>query len=448
MIRLPAELLARHGAPTPRYTSYPTVAHWQSPPAASRWLAAIEAALSGADAHDGLSLYVHIPFCAALCTFCGCHMRVVRNHTIARPYVDTLLGEYGLYRERLARARLPLGELHLGGGTPNFLPADELDRLLAGLLGAADVHAQANLAIEADPRLITREQLAVLRRHGINRISYGVQDMDPRVQEIVNRSTSLAQLREAVDGARDAGIATVNFDLIYGLPLQTQDSLGVTMDVVEGLRPDQITFYPYAHVPWIKASQRQYTEADLPEGDERRGLYLAGRERLADMGYEEIGMDQFALPLNVLAQAARQRRLHRNFMGYTSVRTAMLLGLGVSAMSDAVGALAQNDKSQQRYELRVAARELPLQRGHVLDEQDLRRREHILNLLTRYETRWTGADTGLRTDVERRLAGLREDGLVETSGDVLRATEAGRAFLRSICAAFDAYLQAAGSIAA
>ena len=445
---LSAELLARHGAPTPRYTSYPTVAQWHSPPSTARWLADLDAALTDG-AQQGLSLYVHVPFCAALCTFCGCHMRVVRNHALARPYVDTLLREFALYRERLGRDRLPLGELHLGGGTPNFLPPGELDRLLGGLLGAAEVRADASLAIEADPRLVTHEQLGVLRRHGINRISYGVQDLDPRVLEIVNRLTTPAQVQDAVDGARAAGIATVSFDLIYGLPLQTQESLRLTMDAVEQLRPEQIAFYPYAHVPWIKPSQRQFTEADLPEGEDRRRLYLYGRERLAAMGHVEIGMDQFALPENALARAARAGRLHRNFMGYTPVATRALLGLGVSAMSDTRASLAQNEKSQQRHELRVAAGELPLQRGHVLDEQDRRRRDHIFALLTRYQTHWSGEDAGLRAEVEPRLSGLVADGLIESTPALLGVTETGRAFLRSICAAFDAHLQAAdGSLAA
>jgi len=440
-------LLARHDLPRPRYTSYPTVAHWSDAPSESRWIEDQRAGLES----GGAALYVHIPFCQSLCSFCGCHMRVARNHAMAGPYIDVLLAELALYRQRLAQARLPVAQLYLGGGTPNFLPAEELDRLLGGLLEHAVRAPGTDFNIEADPRFITRAQLTVLRRHGFDRIGFGVQDMDPRVQDIVNRQMDFGRLQQAVDEARASGFTSVGFDLIHGLPLQTSRSIELTLDAVERLRPERIMYYPYAHVPWIKPSQRRYTEADLPEGDARRALQILGRERMAEAGYLEIGMDQFVLPQDELARAARDRRLHRNFMGYSPVTTRALLGLGVSAIGDATASLAQNDKSQQRYEQRVAAGELPLQRGHVLSAEDRQLRGHILALLTRMETSWSPAetDTPLRAAVEARLAELQSDGLVECAGDRVKVTESGRVFLRSICAAFDLKLQATqGSLAA
>ncbi|MDR2214739.1 MAG: oxygen-independent coproporphyrinogen III oxidase [Nevskiaceae bacterium] len=431
-------LLARHGRPAPRYTCYPSVAQWESTPTPQQWIADLDAALNAATGR-GLSVYVHIPFCASLCTFCGCHLRVVRNHALARPYVDTLLAEHALYRHHLARSQLPIGELHLGGGTPTFLPPEELDRLLDGLLRHAHVRADANLAVESDPRSVTKAHLAVLRHHGFNRISYGVQDMDPRVQDIVNRPLSQQRLQQAVSEAREAGFACIAFDLIHGLPLQTPDSLQLTMDVVEHLRPERIAFYPYAHVPWIKPGQRRYTEADLPEGDDRRQLYLAGRARLTDAGYVDIGVDQYALPHDSLARALREEHLHRNLMGFTSVTTDALLGLGVSAIGDTVASLAQNDKNQPRYEARVAAGELPLQRGHVLDAADRAIRGHLQQLLNHCQTQWLNDEniTPWRSAIEGRLMPLADDGLVVITREGVVVTPQGRPFLRNVCAAFD-----------
>ena len=258
MKSLPLDLLERYREPVPRYTSYPAVMHWRTPPAKAAWTADLAATLSRPDAR--LSLYVHIPFCQSLCSFCGCNVRIVRNHALAAPYVDALLREFALYRELLPGVPLTLGELHLGGGTPTYLPAGELDRLLDGLLEHCIVAPGADLAIEADPRNTTREQLGVLRRHGFGRLSLGVQDFDPRVQEIINRVHDTDTVRRVVDMARESGFGNLSFDLIHGLPLQTPESLSHTFRAAAGMRPDRISFLPYAHVPWIKSSQRQYTE--------------------------------------------------------------------------------------------------------------------------------------------------------------------------------------------
>jgi oxygen-independent coproporphyrinogen-3 oxidase len=440
----PNQRLAKYDVAGPRYTSYPTVPYWEEPPDQEQWLGHVGAALQHGLAHGhGAAVYVHVPFCRALCTFCGCNTRVTRTHTIVRPYVGALLAEYGLYRERLGVERLPLGELHLGGGTPTFLDPGELDELLSGLLAASQPQANAVYSIEVDPRVTTAAQLELLARHSFRRISLGVQDFDPRVQDIVNRVQSVEQVRAVTEQARTLGFTSVNFDLIYGLPLQTLSSIDATMDAVCALRPDRIALYGYAHVPWIRPGQRRFTEADLPEGEARRALYALGRSRLEAVGYREIGLDHFALESDSLWQSARSGTLHRNFMGYTDAFTLPLLGLGVSAIGDAGDAYVQNEKELQGYQERLARGELPLQRGHVHDAEDRVLRQHILNLMTRMETHWhgQGADyTPYLDTVPERLAEFAADGLVQVSAQECRVTEAGRAFLRNICMAFDARL--------
>ena len=439
MIHLPPELLARHGGPGPRYTSYPTVTHWGAAPPAAQWLAWLAEALEPAQARAGL--YVHVPFCQSLCTFCGCNMRLARNHALAAPYVDHLLKEFALYRVGLQTRGLMLGELHLGGGSPTYLPPGVLDRLLDGLLADATMAPGADFALEADPRNTTGEHLAVLRRHGFNRLSIGVQDFDARVLEIVNRVQTESEVRALVDAARDSGFASIGFDLIYGLPLQTTDSLAATFEVVAALRPERIAFLPYAHVPWIKPSQRRYTEADLPEAAQRHALLQLGRERLGALGYVEIGIDQYALPGDPLAVALAAGTLWRNFMGFSASRTDALLGLGVSAIGDARAAYAQNEKNLQRYEWRLAAGELPLQRGQVLGAEDRQIRALLWTL-------FAGAPAPLEEvrhaawwpPVREALEPLRSDGLVELDDEHLAVTGLGRAFLRRIGLAFDRYL--------
>ncbi len=434
--------VAKYDVAGPRYTSYPTVPYWEETPTEQQWLERVGNALQAAQGHgQGAAIYVHVPFCRSLCTFCGCNTRVTRTHTIVMPYVRSVLSEFALYRERLGVHELELGELHLGGGTPTFLTPEELAELVGGLLQASRPRPEAVLSIEVDPRVTSIEQLSVLAQYGFKRISLGVQDFDPRVQDIVNRTQSVAQVRTVTEQSRSLGFNSVNFDLIYGLPLQTLASVEATMDAVCELRPDRIALYGYAHVPWIRPGQRRFTEADLPEGEARRALYELGRDRLESAGYREIGLDHFALPTDSLWIAARSGLMHRNFMGYTDAFTRPLLGLGVSAIGDAGDAYAQNEKELQVYQERIARRELPLQRGHLLDAEDQVLRRHILNLMTRMETQWRGEDyTEFLGSVPERLTEFAADGLLELSEDGCKVTEAGRPFLRNICMAFDARL--------
>ncbi len=446
MISIAPGLYAKYNRPSPRYTCYPGVAHWADPPSELQWTGQLDAAL--ASQQRGLALYVHVPFCQALCTFCGCNIRVARNHSLAIPYVPRLLRELDLYGQRLGRTSFRLGALHLGGGTPTFLPAGELDRLCSGLMARLEVIPGAVLTVEVDPRVTTQEQLGVLRRHGFNRISIGVQDFDPRVLDIVNRPQEVSQVREVIDSARGLGFSSVSVDLIYGLPLQTTDSIETTMDALERLRPDQICFYPYAPVPWIKPSQRRFTEADLPEREVRQHLLVAGRRRMGSMGFVEIGMDQYALAGDPLAVAATNGTLARNFMGYAATSTTPLLGLGSSAMGDAGAVFAQNEKNLMRYEARVDRGDLPIQRGHVLDAQDQQLRPVIYDIVTRFEASWSPQDQRAEwlRPAAAALAELQQDGLIELRDHGLRVTERGRPFLRNVCLAFDARARAEDSV--
>lgn len=434
-------LIAKYDVAGPRYTSYPTVPYWETMPSAQQWLAHVERALVEGRSR-GASLYLHIPFCHSLCTFCGCNTRITRSHSVVMPYLNALLAELDLYLRALGLQRLELGELHLGGGTPTFLDVGELDALLGGLSERAPLRADARCSVEVDPRVTSVEQLSLLTRHGFRRISIGVQDFDPRVQKIVNRVQSESCVAEVTRAARSLGFDSVNFDLIYGLPLQTSASIETTMDAVCRLRPDRIALYAYAHVPWIKPGQRRFTEIDVPQAEEKRQLYELGRERLEREGYREIGLDHFALESDSLWQAQQSGEMHRNFMGYADACALPLIGLGVSAIGDAGDAFAQNEKDLRQYQQRVEAGELPIHRGHLLDAEDCVLRRHILRLMTGLETTWEAPEdyTAFLADIRQRLAEPAADRLVELTPAGCRVTSRGRAFLRNICMAFDARL--------
>jgi oxygen-independent coproporphyrinogen-3 oxidase len=437
-----SDLLKKYNVPGPRYTSYPTVPYWSENPTAEQWIAGIGDALDeGKKQGIGAALYIHIPFCEALCTYCGCNTRITRNHSVGQGYVESVIQEWELYLARLGRD-ISVSELHLGGGTPTFLSPDELERLFTGIFAKAAISRQHEFSVEADPRVTTRDHLSRLAKLGFRRLSLGIQDFDPRVQDVVNRIQTPEQVRRIVDDARELGFESINYDLIYGLPYQTRSSIQQTIDVVREQRPDRIAFYAYAHVPWIKPSQRRFTEADLPAGDEKRALYELGREMLEAVGYREIGMDHFALETDSLWQSSLDGSLHRNFMGYASRQVAPLIGLGVSAIGDSWSAFAQNEKLVETYQARVAAGEIPIYRGHRLDREDQVLRRHVLQLMTRFKTEWNTAETYTEflETVPERLSELGRDGLVELSGRRCAVTEVGRAYLRNICMAFDARL--------
>ncbi len=433
-------LLEKYDQPVPRYTSYPTVPYWSDSPSENEWLSALAEGLSPEMAT--WSLYLHIPFCESLCTFCGCNTTITKDHGKGMPYVDLLLKEWALYREKMPLfSRRPLRQLHLGGGTPTFLAADELTRLLSPLLESVPWNPESSEAsIEVDPRRTRRDQLEALHKLGFGRISLGVQDFDPEVQRLVNRHQPEEETRRVTDTARELGYTSVNFDLIYGLPKQTASSFAKSVEATIRLRPDRIALYSFALVPWIKPAQRLFKDEDLPAPPEKRALYELARAAFLSSGYKEIGMDHFALPSDGLAKAQEGKSLHRNFMGYADLRTDVMLGLGVSSISEAPGAFHQNEKVQPLWERKINEGNIPTHRGHKLNSEDRRQRERILAFMTRGRAPLEEPEAN---DARAYLAPMLEDGLVEVTERELAITERGRPFLRNACAFFDLRLRRA-----
>ena len=428
------DLFAKYDVPAPRYTSYPTVPFWSDMPTTEEWLSELEKAFD--DGSATWSLYFHLPFCESLCTFCACNTVITRNHNREEGYKDLLLREWGYYLERIPklRARSLLG-VHLGGGTPTFFAPENLRQILQPILSQARID-QDNFeaSVEVHPGHTTREHLVTLRELGFTRISIGVQDFDPEVQRIVNRNQPYEVTRNCTDMARELGYTSVNYDLIYGLPKQTVERFAESVDKVVELRPDRIALYSFALVPWIKPAQRSYTDEDIPKAGEKRALYEMAREKLETAGYIEIGMDHFALPHDGMAKAQRAGTLHRNFQGYTETRTSVLLGLGVSAISETPTCFHQNEKAFPVYERRVSQGEIPTFRGHLLSEEDRELREQILKFMTRFEV---GLRNNQADDARQFLSPLVDDGLIEIQDQRLTLTERGRPFLRNACMFFD-----------
>ncbi|MCC6281452.1 MAG: oxygen-independent coproporphyrinogen III oxidase [Saprospiraceae bacterium] len=430
-------LLSKYDIAAPRYTSYPTVPYWSEPLAKpSDWLLHVQQAFH---ADRAISLYIHLPFCDSLCTYCGCNKHITKNHAVEHPYIETLLREWKIYRDAM-QGRPILRELHLGGGTPTFFSPENLKYLLENILKDVDVAPQHDFGFEAHPWSTSEAHLQTLYDLGFRRVSIGVQDFDEDLMTLVNRRQTIASVERCTELARAIGYESVNYDLIFGLPKQNLTHIRNTAAHVARLRPDRIAFYSYAHVPWIKRSQCAYSEADLPTGAEKRSLYEAGRAWFESEGYVEIGMDHFALPHDALYKALRNKTMHRNFMGYTPYKTRLMIGLGASAIGDSWDAFVQNEKTIADYQRIVNEGNLPIFRSHVLDAADQQMRRHILKLMTCFETKWEAADlqNELLQDALQRLEPLQADGLVNIGAYHLTVTAQGRNFLRNICMAFDA----------
>lgn len=429
----------------PRYTSYPTADRLLADFGPAQWEAALRAC--GLQASQPLSLYVHIPFCESICYYCACNKVVTRHHERAEPYLAALEREMTMQATLLGERR-PVSQLHFGGGTPTFLSDDQLARLMASLRRHFDLQPQAELSIEIDPRTIDETRLRALAQMGFNRLSFGVQDFDPDVQQAVHRVQSFEAVRDLMRTARGLGFASINVDLIYGLPKQTATSFARTIGQVAGLRPDRIALYAYAHLPTRFKPQRRIDSQVLPDGAARVALLSAAIEGFQDMGYVYIGMDHFALPEDSLAQARRDGSLHRNFQGYSTQPDRDLLALGVSAISHVGAVYSQNHKTLDAYYAALEAGGLPVERGLVCSADDLWRRRIIMDIMCRGELDLAAYAAERGFPVAQVFGQELEDlqplqalGLLRLTPDWLEVTAQGWFFVRAVAMVFDAHLR-------
>lgn len=433
-------LLAKYDVATPRYTSYPTVPYWDfSLLAIDKWKQDVIDTFT-LDKGE-LSIYIHLPFCESLCTFCACNKRITKNHKVEEKYIEAVLKEWQMYRNILPETPV-IKEIHLGGGTPTFFSADNLVHLINHITAGAIVKDDHEFSIELHPNFTTEEHLEKLALIGFNRMSIGVQDFDPQIQYVINRIQSYEQTKQVFEWGRKYNFKSINVDLIYGLPHQTIKSVEHTIALIKTLMPDRIAFYSYAHVPWKSKAQRRYTEIDLPTASEKWEIYKRGRMLLEQAGFASIGMDHFALRNDQLLIAAEQGKLHRNFMGYTTTQSKLIIGLGASSISATKNAFAQNEKVVEEYETKINSGILPLVNGHFLNDEDLVIQNYIHELMCLNKTTFHKKlhDEDFVDSILSKLESLQDDGLVDVNHDVVSVTTKGRLFIRNICAAFDPYL--------
>ncbi|MFZ6010822.1 MAG: oxygen-independent coproporphyrinogen III oxidase [Bacteroidota bacterium] len=430
-------LLKKYDVPTPRYTSYPTVPCWDdSTFSVDQWTSSVKRCFDETNVERGISLYIHLPFCESLCTYCACTTRITQNHKIEIPYVQAILKEWEAYKRIFGR-KANIRELHLGGGTPTFFSPRNLHWLVSYLLEEVNINPDFEFSFEGHPNNTTREHLETLFELGFTRVSYGVQDLDERVQRTINRVQPFENLERATALAREIGYKSVSFDLIYGLPFQNPFTISDTIDKVLQLKPDRLAFYSYAHVPWIKPGQRGYEDADLPSGSLKRHLYEIGRYKLRKAEYEDIGMDHFALRHDSLFQAHQSRKLHRNFMGYTTCSTDLLIGLGASAIGDAKYAYAQNPKKVEDYMDSVKDKGLAVFKGHVLSDEDMLIRQCIQQISCQGELSSDLLQQVVTRPILDTLVEMEKEGILYLYEGGLKVRAAGDPFIRNICSVFD-----------
>jgi oxygen-independent coproporphyrinogen-3 oxidase len=443
-----AELVARYDKPGPRYTSYPTAVEFHDGVTADLYTAHL--ARADALAAAPLSVYVHLPFCEERCGFCGCNVVITRHRDVADRYLDALDAEIDLLAQHLPHRR-QVSQLHWGGGTPTYYTAAQLERVFARLARHFVLAPDAEVGLEIDPRVTSGAQLTALRRLGFNRLSMGVQDFTPEVQDAVNRHQSYEQTRALVDHARALGFTSLNIDLIYGLPYQTEDGFQQTLDRVVELRPERVAVYSFAFVPWMAAHMKRLPAEGLPGPALKIALLARAQAAFGGAGYGQIGMDHFALPDDELGRALEARTLHRNFMGYTVQSARDMVALGVSGIGDVQGLFVQNTKKLPEYYDALAAGRFPTERGYALDDDDALRRFVITALMC--NGRVDIGEVEQRFDIDfanyfaAELAELaapgspQADGLVEVGPDAIEVTPVGRMFVRNVCMVFDRYLR-------
>lgn len=437
-------LIQKYNVPGPRYTSYPTVPYWDETSFNGKiWEETLQKSFVESNATEGISLYIHLPFCESLCTFCGCHKRITKRHEVENPYITAVLKEWDLYCT-LFPGTPSIKEIHLGGGTPTFFSPENLETLINGIFKKATKASGYEFSFEGHPNNTSREHLQKLYDLGFRRVSYGVQDYSEKVQEAIHRNQPFHNVAKVTFWAKEIGYTSISHDLIFGLPFQTIEDIVDTIEKTKSLSPDRLAFYSYAHVPWIKGNgQRGFKDEDVPKDDEKRQLYETGKNLLAKKGYHEIGMDHFALKKDSMYLSFTEGKLHRNFMGYTSSKTQLMIGLGASSISDSWYSFAQNEKNIEDYYARLEQNELPVFKGHLLHAEDLIIRRHILNLMCQFTTSWD-EKINYFPELSELLAQLEEmekDGLVIIQKNALTVTEKGKPFVRNICMAFDLRLK-------
>ncbi len=437
-------LLQKYNVPGPRYTSYPTVPYWNEDNFTyEAWLDTLKKSFIESNTSEGISLYIHLPFCESMCTFCGCNKRITKNHDLENPYIQAVLKEWDLYCDILEKRPI-IKEIHLGGGTPTFFSTQNLETLILGIFKKADKASQHEFSFEGHPNNTTKEHLQKLYDLGFRRVSFGVQDYSEKVQNAIHRIQPFLNVAKVTLWAREIGYTSIGHDIIFGLPFQEKEDVIDTIEKTKSLQPDRLAFYSYAHVPWIKGNgQRGFNDEDIPKDDKKRELYEIGKQLLYENEYHEIGMDHFALQTDSLFESFRDRKLHRNFMGYSSSKTQVMIGLGVSSISDSWYSFAQNVKTIEEYYAILATNKIPILRGHLLTNEDLIIRNHILNLMCQFETSWTDAKEYFNEipDIVIQLKEMERDGLIEFISNGVRVTEVGKPFVRNICMAFDVLLK-------
>ncbi|MEQ6123355.1 oxygen-independent coproporphyrinogen III oxidase [Pseudotenacibaculum sp. MALMAid0570] len=433
-------LIQKYNVPGPRYTSYPTVPFWNDKEfTKNAWIRSFQKTFQTTNHSEGISLYIHLPFCESLCTFCACHKHITKRHEMEDPYIQTVLKEWELYTNLMNEIPV-VKEVHLGGGTPTFFSPKNLQELMNGILSKSIKHPDYEFSFEGHPNNTTREHLQALYDLGFTRVSFGVQDYNEKVQKAIHRVQPFKQVEKVTTLAREIGYTSISHDLVFGLPFQTKECMIETIQKTKSLYPDRISFYSYAHVPWIKGvGQRGFQEIDLPRDEEKRELYEVGKDLLSELGYIEIGMDHFSLPTDHLYTSTKAKKLHRNFMGYTAQKTSLMIGLGMSSISDSWTGFAQNVKTIKEYQTLVNKGEIPVFRGHILSEKDRIVRTHILNLMCQFETSWDSTLQELNIN-NSLLKELEEDQLIIITPQKLKVLEKGQPFIRNVCMAFDAYL--------
>ncbi len=442
-MQVSTELLNKYNVPIPRYTSYPTVPYWDDTIDINKWQSLFTKRFSECNEEAGISLYLHLPFCEKLCTFCGCNKKITTNHRVEEEYLQVILKEWKTYRT-LMGSKPVISELHIGGGTPTFFSPENLKRIFTTIFADSIVPEKHEFSFEGHPNNTTREHLQTLFELGFNRVSYGMQDSNPEVQEVINRQQPLENVVRVVAWAREIGYDSVNLDLVYGLPLQNLELIEKTINDALSVKPDRIAFYSYAHVPWTSKAQRLFDETDLPNAETKMQLYQLGTKLFTDAGYVDIGMDHFALPTDLMVRARDKGTLHRNFMGYTVQQTGMLLGLGVSSISDIYYGFAQNKKTIHEYYEEVEKGLLAVTKGYFLTEEDQAMRQYILDVACLGKAQFDVKDLPmLKKYAFPVLAELEKDAFVEWNEQGLKVTLLGKHFIRNICKAFDIKLLSA-----